>query len=47
MAANGAIAGDSLEARIEAWRSAYLNTPHGQPVELAAADAPALSRPLS
>ena len=40
VAANGAVAGDSLETRIEAWRSAYLNTPHGQPVELAAADAP-------
>jgi len=23
-----------LEARVEAWRQAYLNTPHGKPVEL-------------
>lgn len=28
-------AGD-LEARVAAWRRAYLNTPHGAPVELAA-----------
>lgn len=28
--------GESLAARVEAWRRAYLNTPHGQPVTLAA-----------
>lgn len=27
----------SLVDRVEQWRRAYLNTPHGQPVELAAA----------
>jgi nitrile hydratase accessory protein len=32
--------GLSLAERIEAWRRAYLNTPHGQPVTLAAADGP-------
>lgn len=25
---------DTVDSRTEAWRSAYLNTPHGQPVEL-------------
>ena len=29
--------GGSLVDRVEAWRRAYLNTPHGQPVTLAAA----------
>jgi len=29
-------AGDAHPARVEAWRRAYLRTPHGQPVELAA-----------
>ena len=33
--------GGSLVARVEAWRRAYLNTPHGQPVTLAAAASPA------
>ena len=28
---------DELDARIEAWRQAYLSTPHGKPVELRAA----------
>lgn len=28
--------GDAHPARIEAWRRAYLRTPHGKPVELAA-----------
>lgn len=28
---------DELDARVEAWRQAYLNTPHGKPVELHAA----------
>lgn len=32
--------GGSLEERVEAWRRAYLNTPHGQPVLLEAADRP-------
>ena len=29
-----------VQARQEQWRQAYLHTPHGQPVELAAARAP-------
>lgn len=33
--------GGSLVARVEAWRRAYLNTPHGQPVTLAGAASPA------
>ena len=37
VAAAGGIEADALAGRIEAWRRAYLNTPHGQPVELAAA----------
>ena len=28
---------DELDARVEAWRQAYLSTPHGEPVELKAA----------
>ncbi len=32
----GAVGSDALETRREAWRQAYLNTPHGEPVELAA-----------
>lgn len=28
--------GGSLASRVEVWRRAYLNTPHGNPVELAA-----------
>ena len=28
---------DELDARVEAWRQAYLSTPHGKPVELQAA----------
>ncbi len=34
--------GGSLHERVEAWRRAYLNTPHGKPVLLSAADGPAL-----
>jgi nitrile hydratase accessory protein len=34
----GAITDAALAERIEAWRQAYLNTPHGQPVHLSAAD---------
>jgi nitrile hydratase accessory protein len=32
--------GASLDRRVEAWRRAYLNTPHGQPVTLAASGRP-------
>jgi nitrile hydratase accessory protein len=32
--------GKALAERIEAWRRAYLNTPHGKPVTLAAATFP-------
>ena len=28
---------EELDARVDAWRQAYLSTPHGQPVELQAA----------
>lgn len=34
----GLMARDAMTERTEAWRRAYLNTPHGQPVDLAAAD---------
>ena len=34
--------GGSLAERVEAWRRAYLNTPHGKPVMLVAADGPAI-----
>ena len=38
----GAISTDEIDQRQETWRQAYLNTPHGQPVELHhAATAPA------
>jgi nitrile hydratase accessory protein len=33
--------GGSLHERVEAWRRAYINTPHGRPVLLSAADGPA------
>jgi nitrile hydratase accessory protein len=35
MTERGGLAPDLLSARTEAWRRAYLRTPHGQPVELA------------
>jgi len=38
LAAEGRIGADNLNERTETWRKAYLNTPHGQPVELSAAD---------
>lgn len=34
LAADGRITAKTLDARTEAWRQAYLDTPHGQPVEL-------------
>jgi nitrile hydratase accessory protein len=37
--------GGSLADRVEAWRRAYLNTPHGRPVTLAAADHPVENGP--
>jgi nitrile hydratase accessory protein len=46
------ISEDTLAARVEAWRQAYLRTPHGQPVVLAAAadirgrDKPSERRPM-
>ncbi len=40
LAIDARIAADSLNARVDAWRRAYLNTPHGQPVELSATVAP-------
>ncbi len=30
---------DELQRRKSQWRSAYLNTPHGEPIELSAGDA--------
>lgn len=36
VAADGMVTADGLSARIEQWRRAYLNTPHGRPVELSA-----------
>lgn len=33
------VGADALSARTEQWRRAYLNTPHGQPVELSAGNA--------
>lgn len=38
LASDGRITAGSLGARTEAWRRAYLNTPHGRPVELEAGD---------
>lgn len=40
LATDGRVTASSLGSRTEAWRRAYLNTPHGQPVELAAGDEP-------
>ena len=39
-AAKGLVAGKDLHRRKAAWRRAYLNTPHGRPIELAAAFEP-------
>ena len=36
----GAASAAEINARQETWRQAYLNTPHGQPVELHHASAP-------
>jgi nitrile hydratase accessory protein len=36
LAAAAGIGAGTLDARVEAWRDAYLATPHGQPVELGA-----------
>ncbi len=34
----GAVAPMELDQRTDRWRRAYLNTPHGQPIQLSAAD---------
>jgi hypothetical protein len=34
VAKDGSVTTGALAERFEEWRSAYLNTPHGQPVEL-------------
>lgn len=34
MRAHGLVGAGAIERRAEAWRQAYLRTPHGQPVEL-------------
>ena len=39
VAARGLVVPEAMAERKRAWRKAYLNTPHGQPVDLAAADA--------
>lgn len=39
LASDGRVSTSNLGSRTEAWRRAYLNTPHGQPVELTATDA--------
>jgi nitrile hydratase accessory protein len=36
LAAHGGITATALSRRTEEWRRAYLHTPHGQPVDLAA-----------
>lgn len=38
VAEKGAVEEASIGARSEQWRRAYLNTPHGQPIELPEAD---------
>jgi nitrile hydratase accessory protein len=38
LATDGRITAGTLGSRTEAWRRAYLSTPHGQPVALAADD---------
>ncbi len=39
LASDGRVSTSNLGSRTEAWRRAYLNTPHGQPVVLTATDA--------
>jgi hypothetical protein len=36
VARKSGIAGSDIDHKAEAWRDAYLNTPHGQPIELPA-----------
>ncbi|MDH3700075.1 MAG: nitrile hydratase accessory protein [Alphaproteobacteria bacterium] len=36
VAADGRVTTECLSERVEQWRRAYLNTPHGQPVNLSA-----------
>ena len=36
VAAEGTITDEVLAGRVDAWRRAYLNTPHGKPVKLSA-----------
>jgi nitrile hydratase accessory protein len=40
LARKGALSGGEIDMRQEEWRRAYLNTPHGEPVELAHARTP-------
>jgi nitrile hydratase accessory protein len=42
--AKGLAPPDEVDARAEQWRQAYLNTPHGRPVELGAARSSTPSR---
>ena len=36
--AEGGVSGDDLALRVAQWRRAYMNTPHGKPVELKAGE---------
>jgi nitrile hydratase accessory protein len=38
--AKGLVGSEDMDQRRAMWRQAYLNTPHGQPIELAAANKP-------
>jgi nitrile hydratase accessory protein len=39
-AAKGLVGSEDMQRRKATWRRAYLNTPHGRPIELAAASRP-------
>lgn len=40
VAVHGGVASESIDARAQEWRLAYLNTPHGSPVSLVNASCP-------
>ncbi len=44
LATDGRVTTESLSERVEQWRRAYLNTPHGNPVELSAGAEPRRTR---
>ncbi len=41
---NGPFSAELLEDRVQTWRQAYLNTPHGQPVKLEAGQSQSLEK---